>query len=104
MKHFLVLLLLLACAAPLSAVAQQSATAAYGTAETVPAINGHFLIIHDGVTPNPRGKIFEVNGKDRRFADEAAILNFLYEQGWEVIPHGILKNGNNKYMLRRRTQ
>jgi hypothetical protein len=61
------------------------------------------LILCDGVVPNPgRTALVAADGQTRPFADEAAVLNFLYAQGWEVLPNGI-EGGNHRYLLKRRT-
>jgi hypothetical protein len=107
MPHpFLFLLLFVLCSGPAlpAAHAQQAAPATrpmYGAAELVPGFSGWFLILADGTTPNPKNKVLEENGKDRRFEDEAAVLNFLYAQGWEVLPNGVL-GSNRRYLLKRR--
>jgi hypothetical protein len=108
MKHLLLLLLFGTGVALPAAQAQQAATATtppqamYGVATIYPGTSGMFLVLSDGTTPNPKSKTLEENGKDRRFEDEAAILNFLYAQGWEVLPTGIFSNNSRHYMLKRR--
>ena len=62
------------------------------------------LALGDGVTPARTYDYLEENGKKRRFADEAAALNFLYQLGWEVQPLGVNGDGNLHYfLLKRRT-
>ncbi|MCC2547953.1 hypothetical protein LJY25_16005 [Hymenobacter sp. BT175] len=101
---------LLCCALSTAAVAQQAQPAptptqpVYGLAMVDgPNLgNRYFLILNDGVTPNPKQSYYQENGKDRVFADEAAILNFLYSQGWEVIPNPSSVPGPSRYLLKRR--
>jgi hypothetical protein len=105
-RHFFSLLLL---TAPLSATQAQTpsevlvaanAPAHYGVAHITPTLtNGSYrLTLVDGVTPNPKLKRYEENGRDKEFADEAAVLNFLAAQGWEIMPYG---GEGNRYLLKR---
>ncbi|WBA42944.1 hypothetical protein [Hymenobacter canadensis] len=93
-RHFLALLLL---TAPLSAALAQTpsetpaaspASAHYGVAYINPSLNNgsYKLILIDGVTPNPKLKNYEEDGRDKIFVDQAAVLNFLAAQGWEITP------------------
>ncbi|AHJ97971.1 hypothetical protein Hsw_2376 [Hymenobacter swuensis DY53] len=54
------------------------------------------------MTPNPKLKRYEENGRDKEFADEAAVLNFLAAQGWEVMPYS--NEERNRYFLKRRAR
>ena len=106
-RLFLLLLFCFGVSLP-SALAQQAPTttttpqAMYGVAEVLPGPGAWFLVLVDGTTHNPKATILEENGKKRRFEDEAAILNFLYAQGWEVLPNGV--NGSSRrYLLKRRS-
>ncbi|RSK44672.1 hypothetical protein [Hymenobacter perfusus] len=108
----LLLLLLTSAAAP-AALAQSStppsatpaaaAPAQYGIAYIYTLLGGGYeLAFQDGVTPNPRLKRYEENGHDKVFVDEAAALNFLAAQGWEVLPYGA--EDSNHYLLKRRAR
>lgn len=106
-RHFLTLLLL---AAPLSTALAQTASevlaasaapAHYGIAYIDPGLtnSSNRLILVDGVTPNPKLKHYEENGRDKIFVDQAAVLNFLAARGWEITPYG---GESNRYLLKRR--
>ncbi|WBO85978.1 hypothetical protein [Hymenobacter yonginensis] len=106
-RHYLCLLLL---TAPLAALAQTpsetpaaaAATTQYGFAYTVSQLGGGAkLIIVDGITPNPKLRRYQEGGRDKEFLNEAAALNFLATQGWEVSP---LANEPNRYFLKRPRQ
>ncbi|WP_157530725.1 hypothetical protein [Hymenobacter norwichensis] len=86
MKYLLLLLILCTSAALPAAQAQQAPAPAtaqpmYGAATVFRGTGGWFLILSNGTTPNPKSKVLEENGQDRRFEDHAAVLNFLYAQG-----------------------
>lgn len=112
----LLLLLLLTSAAAPAALAQSPTTPAvtpaaaatvapaqYGVAYVYVLVGGGCkLALQDGVTPNPRYRRYEENGQDKLFADEAAALNFLAAQGWEVLPYGNENKG--RYLLTRRAR
>ena len=80
----------------------------FATAEVEPRNNYWYLNLADGTQPNPGYKRYTENGKERRFADEAAILNFLYEQGWDIQPNGVNSHTRKastyyyRYLLKRR--
>jgi hypothetical protein len=59
------------------------------------------LSLSDGVKPVRENDYVQENGKARRFADEAAALNYLYSLGWEVLPNGVHDN-HYRYLLKRR--
>ncbi|MBT9392372.1 hypothetical protein KLP40_04285 [Hymenobacter sp. NST-14] len=110
-RRLSLLLLLLTSAATPAALAQSSppsatpaaaAPAQYGVAQivTFPSL-GCKLAFQDGVTPNLLLRWYEENGKDKRFADLAAALNFLAAQGWEITPYG---GSSDRYLLKRRAQ
>lgn len=99
------LLLTLAVPAVYAQATAPTALPVYGTAEVYPSLSGWLLALADGVTPNQRYKTMEENGKNKLFADEAAVLNYLYGQGWDVLPNGTTSTGNvRRYLLKRRTQ
>ncbi|QIX59924.1 DUF362 domain-containing protein [Hymenobacter sp. BT18] len=114
MRRFLFLLLLSSLASLPDALAQQPPVTAttppmYGLAliELSRQVGGSCsVILSDGVTPNPKAKVYQENGRNREFADEAAALNFLYNLGWEVIPNGSPASSLyiNRYLLKRRNQ
>ncbi|MBO0358454.1 hypothetical protein J0X19_10900 [Hymenobacter sp. BT186] len=60
------------------------------------------LSLSDGVTPTREYDYVQENGKARRFPDEAAVLNYLYALGWEVLPNGVHED-RYRYLLKRRT-
>lgn len=105
-RPFLSLLLL---TAPLSAALAQtpSETPAasvapfhYGVAyiNLSPTLSNCKLILVDGVTPNPKLKNYEEDGRDKIFVDQAAVLNFLAAQGWEITP---ASGEAHRYLLKR---
>ncbi|MBG8554067.1 hypothetical protein [Hymenobacter guriensis] len=65
-----------------------------------------YVILFDGVTPNPKAKHYQENGRDREFTHEAAALNFLYDLGWEVTPNGGMMSTPYvyRYLLKQRGQ
>ena len=85
---------------PSEVLAAANAPTQYGLAYTIVQLSGTSkLILMDGVTPNPKLKRYEENGRDKEFADQAAVLNFLAAQGWEITPYG---GEGNRYFLKRR--
>jgi hypothetical protein len=109
MKYLLLLLLCTSAALP-AAQAQQAPNAApakpmYGAAHIYLASSDYcYLWLADGVTQAGTQQYLEQDGKRRRFADEAAALNFLYQLGWDVQPLGVNSDGSMHYfMLKRRT-
>jgi hypothetical protein len=104
-RQFLSLLLLTAplstalAQTPSEVLAASSAPAHYGVAYATASLDGSYrLILVDGVTPNPKLKRYEENGRDKEFADLAAVFNFLAAQGWEIAPYG---DEGNRYFLKR---
>ncbi|MBO0358463.1 hypothetical protein J0X19_10945 [Hymenobacter sp. BT186] len=111
MRHqYLLLLVTLRLGAGLSnAHAQQAPAAAapakpmYGSARIWLANTDYcHLGLADGVTPTRTFDYLEENGKRRRFTDEAAALNFLYQLGWDVQPLGVTSDGIIHYFLLKR--
>ncbi|WP_375437252.1 hypothetical protein [uncultured Hymenobacter sp.] len=106
MKYLLLLLVLCTGAALPRAYAQQAPAAApqpmYGAARIWLLVNYCQLSLADGVKPAGLYDYVQENGKTRRFADEAAVLNYLYSLGWEVLPHGVEEN-RHYYLLKRGT-
>ena len=108
MKHLLLLLLLGTGVALPAAQAQQAATtttppqAMYGAARIWVLSSYSQLSLSDGVNPSDPFDYVQENGKPRRFADQAAVLNYLYALGWEVQPQGV-QESRFYYMLKRRT-
>ncbi|WBO85980.1 hypothetical protein [Hymenobacter yonginensis] len=105
-RRFLSLLLVLA---PLSAALAQTPSEVlaasatpfhYGVAYINPSgtLSNCKLILIDGVTPNPKLKNYEEDGRDKIFVDQAAVLNFLAAQGWEIMPTG---GEGHRYLLKR---
>jgi hypothetical protein len=74
----------------------------YGVARILLFNSSCQLSLSDGVKPAGQFDYVQENGKPRRFADEAAVLNYLYSLGWEVLPHGI-EVSRHYYLLKRRT-
>lgn len=107
MKYFLLLLVLCTGIALPRAYAQQAPgpTAPqpmYGAAR-IWLLNSYCqLSLSDGVKPTSQYDYVQENGKTRRFADEAAVLNYLYSLGWEVLPHAV-EESRHYYLLKRRT-
>jgi hypothetical protein len=90
-------------ATPPSATPAATAPAQYGIAYIIILLGGGCeLALQDGVTPNPRYRRYEEDGHDKIFVDEAAVLNFLAAQGWEVTPYG--NEDRARYLLKRRAQ
>lgn len=106
MKYFLLLLVFCSGVALPAAQAQQKQVSAatqpmYGVAR-IWMIGAYCqLSLSDGVKPASEYDYVQENGKARRFADEAAALNYLYSLGWEVLPNGVHDN-RYRYLLKRR--
>ncbi|MBO3271744.1 hypothetical protein [Hymenobacter defluvii] len=81
----------------------------YGTADVdFDSTGSWFLALSDGTTPNPYQKRYREDGKIRKFADEAAILNFLYIKGWEPVSVSVTTGKDvigvhYHYLLKRRS-
>ncbi|GGF28191.1 hypothetical protein [Hymenobacter cavernae] len=107
MKQLLLLVfasILLALPTQAQLSATPSAAPLYGTASVVQGgTNYWYLALCDGITPNPQYRYLEENGQKRRFADEAAVLNYLYSLGWDVFPNGTRGDAADfRYLLKRR--
>ncbi|MBO0360645.1 hypothetical protein J0X19_21980 [Hymenobacter sp. BT186] len=90
-----------------AAQAQQSPAAApakpmYGSARIWVLLSYCQLSLSDGVNPAGPFDYVRENGKPRRFADQAAALNYLYALGWDVQPQGF-EESRFYYLLKRRT-